>query len=91
MLSLPLPSRPLPTLEPSKFPLAHTPLCTAPPARGRQAALTRAPGPDQGGLPPCGQASVPFAVLFSAGTRTEREARINSQTDTKQRDRETAI
>ena len=29
--------------------------------------------------------------VFSANTRTEREARINSQTDTTQRDRETAV
>lgn len=91
IMSLPLPSRPLPTPEPSKFPLAHTPPCTAPPTRGRQAALRWAPGPDQGGLPPCGQASVPFAVLFSANTRTEREARISSQTDTKQRQRDSDL
>lgn len=91
ILSLPLPSRPRPTLGPSKFPLAHTPLCTAPRTRGRRAALTWAPGPDQGGPLPCGQASVPFAVLFSANTRTEREARVNSQTDTKQRQRDSGL
>ena len=94
ILSLLLPSRPLPTPEPSRFPPSppsHTPMpCTAPPTGGHRAAPVWAPGPYQGGLPPRGQASVP-SVLFSANARTEREARINSQTDTKQRDRETAV
>lgn len=91
ILFLPLPSHPLPTpgtLEVPPLSLFLTPLCcaTALLTRGHQAALAH-----QGGLPPYGEASVLFVVFFSANTRTEREARINSQTDTKQRDRGTAI
>lgn len=39
----------------------------------------------------CRHAVCPFIILFSANTRTEREARINSQTDTKQRDRDSNL
>lgn len=95
ILFLPLTDHPLPTPGTHKapsFPSSSHP--RAVPLLSWQEAirqLLHGPlGPDQGELPPCGQVSVPF-VLFSANTRTEREARINSQTDTKQRDRETAI
>ena len=63
------------------------PLCSRP--SGPRAALQGPWGLRQSGLPPCRQASVPFCCfVFSANTRTEREARINSQTDTKRRDRQ---
>lgn len=47
--------------------------------------------PNQEGLPPCGQASVPFVEMFSANTRTEREARINSQTYKAKRQRDSNL
>lgn len=94
ILFLPLTSRPLTspgTLTAPHFLLPCTPCCaTALLTRGHQAALNEPQGPYQGGLPHAVRHL--FLSLFCfQPTLEQREARINSQTDTKQRDRETAI
>ena len=70
-LFLPLPSRPLPTRDPHTPRLGH---CAPDPAAfGR---LFKGPGGlRQSGLPPCGQASVPFCcfVFFFQPTLEQRE------------------
>lgn len=86
-LFLPLPSRPLPTRDPHTPGLGH---CT--PAQRPSGSSSRALGPSSKWAAAMRVGVCSFCCfVFSANTRTEREARINSQTDTKQRDRETAV
>lgn len=95
ILFLPLPSHPLPTprilkVPPFPFPFPHTPmLCHCSPDK-RPSGSSHV-GPETLIKVGCRHAVCPFVVLFSANTRTEREARINSQTDTKQRDRDSDL
>lgn len=93
VLCLPLPSHPLPTpriLKVPPFPLPHTPmLCHCSPDK-RPSGSSHV-GPETLIKVGCRHAVCPFIILFSANTRTEREARINSQTDTKQRDRDSNL
>lgn len=93
VLCLPLPSHPLPTpriLKVPPFPLPHTPmLCHCSPDKRPSGSSHM--GPETLIKVGCRHAVCPFIILFSANTRTEREARINSQTDTKQRDRDSNL
>lgn len=86
-LRLPLPARPLPTRDPHTPGLGH---CA--PAQRPSGSSAGAPGPSSKWAAATRACVCSFCCfVFSANTRTEREARINSQTDTKQRDRETAV
>lgn len=86
-LRLPLPARPLPTRDPHTPGLGH---CA--PAQRPSGSSAGAPGPSSKWAAATRAGVCSFCCfVFSANTRTEREARINSQTDTKQRDRETAV
>jgi hypothetical protein len=87
-LFLPLPTCTCPPQDPhsSPFSLFFTPTCHCSLDKRPEGSSCMGPG----ALSKVGcRHAVPFVVLFSANTK--REARINSQTDTKQRDRETAI